>query len=281
MFARWGTVISRLRWLVLILALGFVAFSGVWGIGVFDALDGDSSLDNPASESQLVNQRVIAELGAQNTDFIALYSSDTLSVQDAQFRTAVQEVAAKLEASPSVAKVSSYYASGSPSMVSTDKHRTYLAIRLASKTSDDKATAVREDLAATGLSTEVGGQRAIDLDIDSQIPSDIARAEMIGMPILLLLLILVFGSVVAAFMPVVIGAVAVLGAFAVVRVITMFTTVSIFSINIITILGLGLAIDYGLFMVNRFREELEGDAPVEQALARTVATAGRTVVVSG
>ena len=127
----------------------------------------------------------------------------------------------------------------------------------------------------------MGGQTAVDLDIEGQIPSDIARAEMIAMPILLLLLLIVFGSVVAALMPVLVGAVAVLGAFALVRVITMFTDVSIFSINIITILGLGLAVDYGLFIVSRFRDELDADARVEQALARTMATAGRTVVVSG
>lgn len=281
MFAWWGTVISRLRWLVLILALGFVAFSGVWGIGVFDALSDDSSLDNPASESQRISERVVAEVGPQNTDFIALYSSDTLSVDDTRFRGAVEAVAARLQASPAVAEVSSYYQTRSTSMVSADKHQTFLAIRLSPQASDDDETEIRDSLAATGLSTQVGGQTAIDLDIDGQIPSDIARAEMIAMPILLLLLILVFGSVVAAFMPVIIGAVAVLGAFAVVRVITMFTDVSIFSINIITILGLGLAVDYGLFIVSRFREELESDAPVERALSRTMATAGRTVVVSG
>jgi RND superfamily putative drug exporter len=267
--------------LVLILTLGFVTFSGVWGIGVFDALSGESSLDDPASESQLINERVLAELGPQKTDFIALYSSDTLSVEDPQFRTAVEAVATRLAASPYVAQVSSYYQTRSSSMVSADKHQTFLAIRLTSEAEDEEATEVREDLAATGLSTQVGGQTAVDLDIGGQIPSDIARAEMIAMPILLLLLILVFGSVVSALMPVMIGAVAVLGAFALVRVITMFTTVSIFSINVITILGLGLAVDYGLFIVSRFREELDNNASVQNALARTVATAGRTVVISG
>ncbi|HEX8078660.1 MAG TPA: MMPL family transporter [Jatrophihabitans sp.] len=267
--------------MVLVLTLGFVAFSGVWGIGVFDALSDDSSLDNPASESQRINERVLAEVGPQHTDFIALYSSDTLSVEDPQFRGAVEAVATRLQASPAVAEVNSYYSTGSPSMVSTDKRQTYLAIRLSSEASDDDETEIRDNLAATGLRTQVGGQTAVDLDIDGQIPSDIARAEMIAMPILLLLLLVVFGSVVAALMPVLIGAVAVLGAFALVRVITMFTDVSIFSINIITILGLGLAVDYGLFIVSRFRDELDANASVEQALARTMATAGRTVVVSG
>ena len=137
MFAWWGTVIGRLRWLVLVLTLGFVAFSGVWGIGVFDALSDDSSLDNPASESQRINERVLAEVGPQNTDFIALYSSDTLSVEDPRFRGAVEAVATRLQASPAVDEVNSYYSTGSPSMVSTDKRQTYLAIRLSSEASDD------------------------------------------------------------------------------------------------------------------------------------------------
>jgi len=281
MFAWWGTVVSRFRWLILILAVAFVAFSGIWGTGVFAALSGSSSLDDPASESQVINQRVIDQVGRQSVDFVALYSSPTLSVDDEQFRTAVQAAAARAAGLPSVAAVTSYYGTRSPSMVSADKHETYLAVRLAAKTSDGKAEKVRDALAAPGLSSQVGGQRAVDLDINGQIPSDIARAEMIGTPILLLLLIIVFGSVVAGLMPVVIGTVSVLGAFTLVRIITMFTSVSIFSINIITILGLGLAVDYGLFIVSRFREELDRQRPVPQAISRTIATAGRTVAVSG
>src|SRR5919112_635558 len=281
MFAWWGTVVSRFRWLVLILAVAFVAFSGIWGTGVFGSLSGSSSLDDPASESQLINQRVIDEVGRQSADLVALYSSPTLSVDDEQFRAAVQAAAARAQALPSVAAVTSYYGTRSPSLVSTDKHETYLAVRLVAKTSDGKAEKVRDALAAPELTSQVGGQRAVDLDINGQIPSDIARAEMIGTPILFLLLIIVFGSVVAGLMPVVIGSVAVLGAFTLVRVITMFTTVSIFSINIITILGLGLAVDYGLFIVCRFREELDRQRPVPEAVSRTLATAGRTVAVSG
>ena len=281
MFAWWGTVVSKFRWPILILAVAFVAFSGVWGTGVFGALSGSSSLDDPASESQRINQRVIDQVGRQSVDFVALYSSPTLSVDDEQFRSAVQAAAARAEALPSVAAVTSYYGTQSPSMVSADKHETYLAVRLVAKTSDGKAEKVRDALAAPELNSQVGGQRAVDLDINGQIPSDIARAEMIGTPILLLLLIIVFGSVVAGLMPVIIGSVAVLGAFTLVRVITMFTSVSIFSINIITILGLGLAVDYGLFIVSRFREELDQQRSVPEAVSRTIATAGRTVAVSG
>ncbi len=98
---------------------------------------------------------------------------------------------------------------------------------------------------------------------------------------LLILLVIIFGSVVAAFVPLAIGGLAILGSFTVLRLITLATTVSEYSLNITTILGLGLGIDYGLFMVTRFREELRRQQSVERAVARTVATAGRTVLVSG
>jgi len=101
------------------------------------------------------------------------------------------------------------------------------------------------------------------------------------MPILLILLALIFGSIAAASLPLAIGAIGILGSFTALRLLTLATPVSIYSINITTILGLGLAIDYGLFMVGRFREELHRQPTVEAAVARTVATAGRTVAVSG
>ena len=281
MFAWWGTVVSRVRWLILVFAVAFVAFAGIWGTGVFGSLDGDGSLDDPASESQLINQRVIDELGRQHVDLIALYSSDDLSVGDPRFRDAVVDATARIRANPSVELVTSYFENPTPALVSANEHATYLPIRFVAGAQDHDVEAVRDNLAAAGLTTQVGGQRAIDLDIDDQVGRDIARAEMVAMPILLVLLVLIFGNLVAACMPVLIGGFAILGAFTVLRVVTMFTDVSIFSLNIITILGLGLAVDYGLFMVSRFREELDRGRPVRVAVSRTMATAGRTVAVSG
>jgi RND superfamily putative drug exporter len=281
MFAWWGKTVSRLRWVILILTIAFMAFAGIWGIGVFDRFSGDTSLDNPDSESQLISQRVADTFGRQNTDLIALYSSDTLTVSDPQFKAAVEDVTARIRTNPSVQLVTSYYETDGPTLVSADQHATYLAIRLVADTDDDDASTVRENLSATGLTTQVGGQRAIDLDINDQVSSDIPRAEGIAGPILVVLLLFIFGNLVAAAMPVLIGGLAVLGTFAVVRAITYFTDVSIFSINIITILGLGLAVDYGLFMVGRFREELDRGQPVPEAISRTMATAGRAIAVSG
>ncbi|MBA3742097.1 efflux RND transporter permease subunit [Sporichthya sp.] len=161
---------------------------------------------------------------------------------------------------------------------------TYAALRLVGDTDEDKEkayAAVRERLAAPGLHTELGGPVAVFADIGNQVESDIAKAEALSLPIVFLLLVFVFGSLAAAAMPLVIGGLAILGAFTMLHVLTLFTDVSIFAINIVTMLGLGLAIDYALFVVSRFREELPRTANVEEALARTMATAGRTVAFSG
>jgi hypothetical protein len=112
--------------------------------------------------------------------------------------------------------------------------------------------------------------------INSEVTANIAKAELFSMPVLLILLLVIFGSLAAAALPVAIGGVAILGSFTVLRLLTMATTVSVYSVNITTILGLGLGLDYGLFMVTRFREELHRQPTVEQAVARTVATAART-----
>ncbi len=141
--------------------------------------------------------------------------------------------------------------------------------------------AISGDLGAPGLTTRVGGQIPLEVAINSEVKADIGRAEAISMPVLLVLLLIIFGSFAAAGLPLAIGGIGILGSFAALRLLTLFTDVSIYSINITTILGLGLAIDYGLFMTARFREELGHQPTVEQALARTVATAGRTVAVSG
>lgn len=271
----------RFRRILLILGVVFGVFAGVWGTGVFDRLDGDSSLDDPNSESQLINARVTEELGRQSTDLVALYSSDTLRVTDPAFEQAVTAVTDAVATRPEVDLVTTFYDTDADSLVSTDGHATYVPIRFVAGTDDDVIGAVRDELTADGLSTQVGGSAAIDLDINDRIGPDIAKAEMIAMPILLLALLVVLGNVVAALIPLLLGGLSILGAFTVLRVISNYTELSAFSINIITILGLGLAVDYGLFMVSRFREELGRGATTADAVSRTMATAGRTVAVSG
>ena len=122
--------------------------------------------------------------------------------------------------------------------------------------------------------------------MNAAVSHDIKKAELISMPIVVILCLVFFGSVAAALMPAFVGGVAIFGAFALVRIISMFTDVSVFSINIITLIGMGLASDYALFVVSRVREELARDPGTERehvnaAIAATMATAGRTVLFSG
>ena len=280
MFSSWGTVMSRFRWLVLALAVVFLAVAGGWGTGVFSQLSGSSSLDDPASESQRINQQVLADFGPQSEDIVALYSSTNATVDDPQFATVVKAAEARVHGMAGVSTVTSYYDDRSPSFVSADRHETYIAVRLVSNTSDGKANKIGHALRTTDLNTMIGGQRAVDsamrtgCRLTSRGPRRSACRSWCWP-------CWVFGSLVAACMPVLIGGFAVLGAFLVLRVITLFTTVSIFSLNIITILGMGLAVDYGLFIVSRFREELDRGRSAPEAVSRTMATAGRTVAVSG
>jgi RND superfamily putative drug exporter len=282
MFAGWGAIVGRLRWVVVFLTVGFAVFAGVWGTGAFGRLTGSGTLDDPKSDSQVVKQRIIADFGrTQSADVVGLYSSSTLAATDPAFQRAVTAVENRVKADPSVASVSSYYDTQSPSMLSKDGHSTFIAINLVDGVSDSHAKKIRHSLAADGLTTQVGGQKVVDLDVSGKVGDGIAMAESISMPILTLLLILVFGNLVAALMPPLIGGLAVLGAFTAIRVIEEHTKVSSFAISIVTILGLGLAVDYGLFIVTRFREELDAGREVRDALSRTMATAGRTVAVSG
>ena len=214
---------------------------------------------------------------------MVLYRSPALTVRDPAYRAAVTQSLAALP-TDKVLSYQTYWSTGSPLFAGRGGHETYAVLRLAG--AGDAAQmktyqAISDELGAPGLTERVGGQIPTELAINEEVKADIGRAEGISMPALLILLLVIFGSLAAASMPLAIGAIGILGSFAALRLLTLVTDVSIYSINITTILGLGLAIDYGLFMVGRFREELTRTGSTEQAVARTVATAGRTVAVSG
>ncbi|WP_239160509.1 MMPL family transporter [Virgisporangium ochraceum] len=272
----------RRRWWVVGLALAFMAFGGVWGTQVFGALTTEG-FEDPASESSRSVVRAEETLGRSGNDLVVLYRSPTATVDDPAFRAAVTQTLAALPKDDVTATVT-YWSTNSPGLVSHDRRATYAVLTLAGADETERGEAlerVESGLAAPGLETRVGGITAVSRDIRERVAADIALAETISIPVLLALLVLVFGSVAAASLPLAIGGLAILGAFTALRAMSYVTDVSVFSVNLVTILGLGLAIDYGLFMVGRFREEIAHGAGVEDAVARTMATAGRTVAVSG
>jgi trehalose monomycolate/heme transporter len=292
MFEAWGRFIFRRRRLVLLIAGLAVIAAAVWGTGVFGKLQSAGGFAPPASQSQREADLAARTFGQDAADVVLLYSSKGMTVTAPAYRAAVTSSLARLRGE--VVSAQTYWSTGSARFAGAGGHETFVLLQLrgggdAAKIKSWHAIAgqltgpVRTGPGRTapGLTVRAGGQIPTEAAINKQVTTDIGRAEGISMPVLLLLLLVIFGSLAAASLPLAIGGIGILGSFAALRLLTLATPVSIYSINITTILGLGLAIDYGLFLVGRFREELARQPSVEDALARTVATAGRTVAVSG
>ena len=287
MLPRWSEVLVRRAGLVLVLGVLATILAGVFGAGVFDKL-GQGGFDDPSSEASKELAQEQAEFGNKSVDVVAIYRSKDLVVTDAAFRTEVDQTLARIPEG-ATSSVATYWQTRDASMVSTDKHATTVLISLAGDGQPelaDNSERVTPTLESDQLETQIAGTWAVYKDVNETVSEDLARAETLSLPLVILLSLLIFGSVVAALMPAVVGAIAVIGALAVVRLITGFTDVSVFSINVITLLGTGLAIDYALFMISRFREELaqlpedDPDAAAK-AIRVTMTTAGRTVLFSG
>ncbi len=288
MLDRWGAVLARKARTVLIVGLLLVAGAGAYGVGVFDSLS-QGGFDTPGSEGDRQRTEQRETFGDTAPDVIAIYSSDDLQAGDPEFRGAVADVVAGLP-EDAVARVVPYFeAPPEQGMVSPDGHEAQLVVSLAGETQDDKSAAyeeIRPDLDADGLRTDVAGTYAIYTDVNEQTSEDLEQAELISLPLVILLALLIFGSAVAASMPALVGVVALIGGLAVVRLLTTVTDVSVFAVNVVSVLGIGLAIDYALFVVSRFREELaqlppDDPAAPGRAIRRTMTTAGRTVMFSG
>ncbi|MDP8971491.1 MAG: MMPL family transporter, partial [Actinomycetota bacterium] len=191
-----------------------------------------------------------------------------------------------MAAEPDVEQVVSYWSSGGvPSLRSRDGGE---ALVLGRVLGDEDALEGRvEELSADysgdhgPIVVGVAGSAEVFRQLTETVEADLARAELLSLPVTLILLVLVFGSLVAATLPLAVGTIAVLGALLALRGLVAVTDVSIFALNLTTGLGLGLAIDYSLFIVSRFREELRQGHDTSEAVVRTVSTAGRTIVFSG
>ncbi len=288
MLERWGGFVARRALAVLLAGIALTFAAGAYGFGVFDSLS-TGGFDDPDSESSVERNAEQDAFGNRSIDVDAIYSDDELTADSPEFRSAVEAVVAQLPADAVSAVVPYYDAPPEQGLVSEDGHSVQVLISLEGDTQDavmDNFDEVESVLHAEGLQTDLAGPLAVYNDVNEITSEDLERAELISLPIVILLALLIFGSVVAASMPALVGLVSMIGALAVVRVITQFTEVSIFSVNVISLLGIGLAIDYALFVISRFREELAAlplDDPDASATAiqRTMVTAGRTVLFSG
>jgi uncharacterized membrane protein YdfJ with MMPL/SSD domain len=261
-----------------IFAAVFFVVAAALGGGVANKL-APYGADDPATESVKASDRLEAD-GYRDPSVIVLFQNT--SPTSPAGRQKVQQVESQLRADPDVARVTGYLETQSPDFVSHDGNSTYLAVSLkptGDKDEQDAAKKIADDLEGQpGVS--VGGIALAQEQVNKQVEKDLRKAELLAFPILFLLSLLFFRSGVAALLPLLIGGLAIVGTFLLLRIANEFVSVSIFALNLTTGLGLGLAIDYSLFVVSRYREEIAKFGPGAQAMRRTMNTAGRTVLFS-
>ncbi|MFD4641379.1 MMPL family transporter [Lentzea sp. NPDC058436] len=271
MFAKWGSIAYRRRWVVLIATVLLAVLGGVWGIGVFDKLS-QGGYEAPSSEAARADKVAEEAFGRQNGDVIVIYRGDFGNPLE------LKKIADHISGFP---KDDVLKAVGP--VPSDDKQQALVAITLTSGDSNEQIKQfqdVESQLKIDGFTEQVGGLVPTQKAINDMSQEDLTRAEIFSLPLVLLLLVIIFGGLVAASLPVVVGGLAIMGALGVLHAVALFAEVNSFAVNVASLLGLGMAIDYGLFMVGRFREELAQGRTTEQAVGRTVASAGRTVVFS-
>jgi trehalose monomycolate/heme transporter len=284
---RWAELVTRRAGLLVVLFTCATAALGVYGAGVYDSLSA-GGFDDPGSESAHAAATERDVFGNRSADVSALYSSPSVPANSPAVEAEVRRIVGQLDRD-AVSSVLTYYDTGDPRLLSENGRITQVIVSLAGDSQDAKMSnyeRIEGQLRSAEMTTQLTGIWPVYADAQEMSDADAKRAEAYSLPVVIALCLLIFGSLVAALMPAVIGVVAIVGAMTSVRMLTQFTEVSIFSVNIITLLGLGLAVDYALFVVSRFREELataDGDDnhAVPAAVHRTMATAGRTVLFSG
>jgi uncharacterized membrane protein YdfJ with MMPL/SSD domain len=278
MIDRLARLANRRARRVLLVAGVFFVIAGALGAGVADHLD-PYGADDPGTESVIADNR-LQDAGYRETSVVVLVEG--VDVHEPAGRARIDALAAKLQADPDVASVASFNSTGSRAFVSRDGRSTYLAAALEPTDDDavqDAAERIVDELAGEPGVT-LGGRAVAQKEVNQQVEHDLRTAELYAFPLLFGLSLLFFRSLVAALLPLLVGGLAIVGTFLMLRLASELTSVSIFALNLVTGLGLGLAIDYSLFIVSRYREEIARSGPGPEAMRRTLATAGRTVLFS-
>jgi RND superfamily putative drug exporter len=282
MLYRFGLLIGRHARLVLILGALLFVGSAVVGAGAFAELS-SGGFDDPSAESTQANA-LSAEHFGPDPNLIMVATADDGNVDSAASTAAGRQLTGELSAEPGVTITASYWTIPIPALRSTDGRSGMILAVIAGDQGQmvDRGAELIAKYSGdrNGLTVLAGGTAGVYGDINTQVKKSLVRAEAVAVPLTLLLLLLVFGSVVSALLPLLIGGCAIVGTFAELAVLGRITDVSVFAINLTTALGLGLGIDYGLLIVARFREQLAAGNDVPTAVARTVATAGRTIMFS-
>ncbi|HSO52502.1 MAG TPA: MMPL family transporter, partial [Actinomycetes bacterium] len=251
------------------------------GSGVFERLDPDVG-DVAGTESALAEARLdVLDPGGESIAAVA----DGIDPRDPAVAASLRATAGRLRAIPGVAEVADPVTTPVPELVAADGRAVLVAVELAPGLGEDRFDQAVEAAEAELRRLDaprvlVGGGPLQDWEFEDQVGSDLARAELLSMPVVLVLLLVIFGGIVAAGLPVLVALVGVAGTLLALLGISSVTEVSVYSVNVVTMLGLGLAVDYALLLVSRFREE-RATRDLPAAVEAAAATAGRTVVFSG
>ena len=286
MLTRLGALVIRRRKIVLVGAVIIFAVSGAYGGSVSKHLSA-GGFDDPSSQSFKADQSLARTFGTGAPNLILLVTAPGGNVDAPNVVAAGTALTKELAAEPHVTNVVSYWSLGNaPPLKGAHGDKALVLARIPGS-QDDVSHLVKSLVAKYtrtadhgGLTVGVGGFSAVFHEVGTTIEHDLVRAESLALPITLILLLLVFGTVVSSSLPLAIGGLSVVGTFVVLRLLSTITEVSIFSLNLTTAMGLGLAIDYSLFVVSRYREELRAGYEPDVAVSRTVRTAGRTVAFS-
>jgi RND superfamily putative drug exporter len=287
-FAAWGRLVVRWRWATLAIS-GIVLVASVAGLLAGGTLtsgnSGTSSLE--AARAQTMINHQLGGGRATGASFLLIFTSPDRSVSDPGFRAAVESALVPIQQDPRVTGVHTPYDAPSPAgaraLTSKDGHEALVQVDLKSTGNQAVAdyAALRREVHAADLTITGTGNVPVNNAFNTTLESDLQRAERVSLPLALLLLLVIFGSVVAAGLPLGVGVLTIVAGLAGTFLLTRVTDVSQYALNVVTLIGLGVSIDYSLFVVNRYRDELRAGSSRADAMARTMATAGRAITFSG
>ena len=283
MFEALGRFSYRFRWYVIAFWIAIFAISIIATPYLEDVLKGGFA--DPNSPAEKAGALIEEKFSQGPTTLAVIFHSDTLTAKSEEFQNLEKQALDRLSET-NIAELTgteTYASTGNDLMVSDDGQASVAVLYFSAdlQTVQSEVDSIRQILGGTGLKTYVTGEPAVYADLTSHSFSDLRKVEIYGLPVALIALILVFGSLVAALLPVITGGVAVTVTLGAMYLIGRATSMSIFAMNVATLLGLAVAIDYALFVVWRFREELHRGASVKDAVIVTTARAGRSVFFSG
>ena len=287
MFEKLGHLVVRRRKAMVVLFVVGILTAGTFGSMVFSRLD-SGGYSNPNSDSYQVYNYLDKNLKIADPNVVVVVDSGNLPITDPTVAAKAQVLETEMAKAPGVTKVVSYWnTGGEKTLAATDGKAAYILVYGGGEAFTPESQEMGQyfqdnfDGKRDGLTLYSGGVGVVGNAINKKIADDLKIAEAISIPLTFILLVFVFGAMAASAMPLIVGVSAILGAFFILYLISLFTSVSVYALNLTTGMGLGLGIDYALLIVNRFREELHRGNNVEDSIVNTMASAGKTVFYSG